>query len=203
MIFEPIRTPSTPAEPARHRRINLRRPTQKTNSHWRVVQDGEDGHVPVSRRVLGNDPNAKVQAARAGLGFAHEIDRIVRPHLDRGTLVSVLNDHLPQIQGLHICHAGRARIMRRLRVFIDFARLRSGKLGQSGAIRRAGASGGSEPAALCPRRTGGAIETRPPDHQEATSPTVVPRPRPFGLVRPLLLCFPNIPAGGPARTGLD
>lgn len=113
--------PQTPEDLAQHRCINFRRPTQKTLYHWRFNEGGEDRHVPVSGSVTVNDPNAKMHAARAGLGLAYEVGPIVQPHLGRGELVSVLEDHLPDIPGFHIYYPGRAQIMLKLRVFIDFA----------------------------------------------------------------------------------
>ncbi|MDX8350996.1 LysR family transcriptional regulator [Cognatiyoonia sp. IB215182] len=113
-------TPKTPDDLAQHRCINFRRPTQKTIYHWRFVERGEDRHVPVSGAVTVNDPNAKMHAALAGLGLAYEVGPIVQPHLDRGELVQVLEDHLPDIPGFHIYYPGRAQIMLKLRVFIDF-----------------------------------------------------------------------------------
>lgn len=114
-------TPKTPDDLQHHRCINFRRPTQKTLYHWRFVENGEDRHIPVSGSVIVNDPNAKMHAACAGLGLAYEVGPIVQPHLDRRTLVSVLEDHLPEIPGFHIYFPGRAQIMLKLRVFIDFA----------------------------------------------------------------------------------
>ncbi|WP_299673334.1 LysR family transcriptional regulator [uncultured Roseobacter sp.] len=114
-------TPKTPDDLVHHRCINFRRPTQKTIYHWRFVEEGEDRHVPVKGSVTVNDPNAKMHAALAGLGLAYEVGPIVQPHLDRGDLVSVLEEHLPDIPGFHIYYPGRAQIMLKLRVFIDFA----------------------------------------------------------------------------------
>lgn len=114
-------TPQTPEDLAQHRCINFRRPTQRTIHQWRFVEGGEDRHLPVSGTVTVNDPNAKMHAARAGLGLAYEVGPIVQPHLDRRELVSVLEDHLPDVPGFHIYYPGRAQIMLKLRVFIDFA----------------------------------------------------------------------------------
>ncbi|KIC50807.1 LysR family transcriptional regulator [Tateyamaria sp. ANG-S1] len=114
-------TPETPDDLAHHRCINFRRPTQKTIYNWRFVERGEDRHVPVHGSVTVNDPNAKIHAALAGLGLAYEVGPIVQPHLDRGDLVQVLEGHLPDIPGFHIYYPGRAQIMLKLRVFIDFA----------------------------------------------------------------------------------
>ncbi|MDW4497908.1 LysR family transcriptional regulator [Sulfitobacter sp. D35] len=114
-------TPRTPDDLAQHRCINFRRPTQKTIYHWRFLEAGVDRHVPVTGSVTVNDPNAKMHAARAGLGLAYEVGPIVQPYLDRGELVAVLKDHLPDIPGFHIYYPGRTQIMLKLRVFIDFA----------------------------------------------------------------------------------
>ena len=113
--------PKTPDCLVQHRCINFRRSTQKTIYHWRFVEGGEDRHVPVKGNVTVNDPNAKMHAAVAGLGLAYEVGPIVQPFLDRGELISVLEDHLPDIPGFNIYYPGRAQIMPKLRVFIDFA----------------------------------------------------------------------------------
>ncbi len=115
-------TPETPDDLANHRCINFRRPTRKTLYHWRFVENGEDRHVPVRGDVIVNDPNAKLHAARSGLGLAYEIEPMVRADVEEGVLVHVLNDHLPKIPGFHVYFASRSQVMLKLRVFIDFTK---------------------------------------------------------------------------------
>ena len=114
--------PQSPDDLAEHKCINFRRPTQKTIYHWRFREKGEDRHVPVSGDVIVNDPNAKLHAARAGLGLAYEVEPVVREDVEVGRLVHVLEEHLPEIPGFHIYFPSRSQVMLKLRVFIDFAK---------------------------------------------------------------------------------
>ncbi len=114
--------PRSPDDLAAHRCINFRRPTRKTIYHWRFVENGTDRHVPVSGDVIVNDPNAKLHAARSGLGFAYEVEPLVRPDVEAGRLVHVLEGHLPEIPGFHIYFPSRSQVMLKLRVFIDFTK---------------------------------------------------------------------------------
>ena len=120
--FKKAGVPSTPDDLSQHRCINFRRPTQKTIYNWRFVENGEDRHVPVSGDMIVNDTNAKLHAARSGLGLAYEIEPAVRPDIEEGTLVHVLEDHLPEIPGFHIYFPSRSQVMLKLRVFIDFTK---------------------------------------------------------------------------------
>ena len=115
-------TPQTPDDLEQHRCINFRRPTQKTIYNWRFVEGGQDRHIPVSGDIIVNDPNAKLHAARASLGLAYEVEPVVRPDIEAGTLVHVLEDHLPAIPGFHLYFPSRSQVMLKLRVFIDFAK---------------------------------------------------------------------------------
>lgn len=114
--------PKSPDDLAAHRCINFRRPTRKTIYHWRFVEKGKDRHVPVSGDVIVNDPNAKLHAARSGLGLAYEVEPLVRPDVEAGRLVHVLEEHLPDIPGFHIYFPSRSQVMLKLRVFIDFSK---------------------------------------------------------------------------------
>lgn len=114
--------PKTPDDLSSHQCINFRRPTRKTIYHWRFIEAGEDRHVPVRGGVVVNDPNAKLHAARIGLGLAYEVEPVVRADVEAGRLVHVLEDHLPDIPGFHVYFPSRSQVMLKLRVFIDFAR---------------------------------------------------------------------------------
>ncbi len=115
-------TPTVPDDLKHHRCINFRRPTRKTIYNWRFVEDGQDRHIPVSGDIIINDPNAKLYAARSGLGLAYEVEPVVRPDVEAGTLIHVLDNHLPDIPGFHLYFPSRSQVMLKLRVFIDFAK---------------------------------------------------------------------------------
>lgn len=115
-------TPQTPDDLEGHRCINFRRPTSRTLYQWRfVTPDEEDRHVPVTGGLIVNDSNIKLYAARQGLGLAYEVRAVVEDDIATGRLVPVLEDHLPEIPGLHIYFPSRAQVMLKLRVFIDHA----------------------------------------------------------------------------------
>ncbi len=114
-------TPRRPADLAQHACLNFRRPTRKTLYHWRFIEDGRELRLPVEGGLIFNDSTAKLDAARAGLGLAYEIEPIVREDVEAGQLIHVLQPYLPEIPGFHIYFPSRSQVMLKLRAFIDFA----------------------------------------------------------------------------------
>lgn len=114
-------TPQRPADLSGHACLNFRRPTRRTLYQWRFVVDGRDLRLPVEGGYVFNDSAAKLDAARAGLGLAYEIEPVVRADVRAGHLVHVLEPFLPEIPGFHIYFPSRAQMMLKLRAFIDFA----------------------------------------------------------------------------------
>lgn len=67
-----------------------------------------------------NEGNAHLAAGLAGVGIIHSFDFKVRPHIDAGTLVPILEAWRPPPYPYHVVYPQNRHLSRRLRVFIDW-----------------------------------------------------------------------------------
>lgn len=93
---------------------------------WEFERDGEivrvDPTGPLQVR-LGAAFDLAVQAAIDGLGIIHLFEDWLRPHLDSGALVPVLEPWWQSFSGPYLYYAGRRYLPSPLRAFVDFVRL--------------------------------------------------------------------------------
>ncbi len=92
---------------------------------WEFERDGEiicvDPPGPLQVRV-GAAFDLAVQAAVDGLGIIHLFEDWLRPHLDSGALVPVLEPWCQRFSGPLLYYAGRRHLPSPLRAFVDFIR---------------------------------------------------------------------------------
>ncbi|WP_426702299.1 LysR family transcriptional regulator [Rhodanobacter sp. Col0626] len=92
---------------------------------WEFERDGEivriDPPGPLQVR-LGAAFDLAVQAAVDGLGIIHLFDDWLRPHLDSGALVPVLEPWWQSFSGPYLYYSGRRHLPSPLRAFVDFVR---------------------------------------------------------------------------------
>jgi len=119
--------PGTPADLARHRCINFRQGTRGGLYAWEFddPSTGEEMAVAVEGPLIVNETELKLRAAIDGLGLAYELDTVVAPHVEAGTLATTLNAYAPSTPGFHLYFPARAQVLPKLRAFIDFATERS------------------------------------------------------------------------------
>jgi DNA-binding transcriptional LysR family regulator len=110
--------PQTPDDLKDHRCIRFRLPSGKLY-RWEFAQHGQEIAVDVPGALTLDHPELMIEAATAGLGIAYAVERSVRPLLDSGRLVSVLDDWCPQIPGLFLYYPGHRHVPSGLRAFID------------------------------------------------------------------------------------
>jgi DNA-binding transcriptional LysR family regulator len=117
--------PATPADLSRHRCINWRQPGGTSLHKWQFVRDGRwfseavDGPLVVSQRDLA------VAAAVLGVGLAFRGEELLRPLIDRGKLVPVLEEWCGTFPGWYLCYPRQRCIAPGVRAFIDFLKLSS------------------------------------------------------------------------------
>ena len=75
--------------------------------------------MDVSGALILDHTELMTEAAAAGLGIAYVSDRVARPYLERGALVTVLEDWCPAIPGLFLYYPGHRHVPAGLRAFID------------------------------------------------------------------------------------
>lgn len=112
-------TPLEPAELTAHDTI-----FSTSNSgplEWRFVSRGRTTVVRLAPRLLANDVEARLDAARAGHGIARVLSYQVTEDLASGRLVRVLRPFEPPPLPVQLVAAGRAHMPPKIRAFLDLA----------------------------------------------------------------------------------
>lgn len=88
--------------------------------------------VPVKGRLMVDNGEALLMAARAGMGILLQSEELVREDLNSGRLVELLPEFPVPTRPFHLIHAPDRRMTPKLRSFIDFAVATFGVDAQSG-----------------------------------------------------------------------
>ncbi|HEY7889812.1 MAG TPA: LysR family transcriptional regulator [Steroidobacteraceae bacterium] len=119
-------TPQRPADLARHDTIfgtSGERPLE-----WRFRARGRAAAVRLTPRLLVNEIEAQLVAARAGRGIARVLSYQVVEDLAAGALVRLLQDFEPAPLPVQLVTARRAHMPPKVRAFLDHAAQRLGSL---------------------------------------------------------------------------
>ncbi|WP_291384720.1 MULTISPECIES: LysR family transcriptional regulator [Achromobacter] len=113
-------TPHSPADLQHHACLQHRFPSTGKLEPWPLKRDAgmPEWTLPVS--MVCNTSAALLDVAVAGLGIACLPDFLVRPALQRGELVSVLDAHVQHQGTFRLLWASSKHLAPKLRVFIDF-----------------------------------------------------------------------------------
>ena len=95
---------------------------------WRFSSRGRAVVVRLAPRLLVNDVEAQLVAARAGRGVARVLSYQVAEDLAAGTLVRLLRSFEPPPLPVHLLAVSRTHMPRKVRAFLDHAADRLGKL---------------------------------------------------------------------------
>jgi DNA-binding transcriptional LysR family regulator len=87
--------------------INLRLPTYGGLYAWEFERDGRELNVRVDGQLVFNSSKQILDAALAGFGVAYLPEDTVAPHVERGKLVSVLEDWCAPFAGYHLYYPTR------------------------------------------------------------------------------------------------
>lgn len=74
----------------------------------------------VRNDVLVSDSSAHLATALAGLGLVHTLDFMVRPSVERGTLIAVLEQWRPDPIDVYVAYPPSRRYSTKVRVFVDW-----------------------------------------------------------------------------------
>ena len=112
--------PSAPEDLLNHQCILYRFGTSPNTLAWEF--EGRDGPVKIDVKgsVFVNDQNARIDAARIGLGIAWFSERVVEREIQRGELKIVLADYAIERQPFYLYFPREYSKLKVLRVFIDF-----------------------------------------------------------------------------------
>jgi DNA-binding transcriptional LysR family regulator len=90
---------------------------------WEFVVDGKVVEIQVEGSVIVNDPDLLHTAALEGLGIIFTMEEYVRPMIDEGKLVSLLDDFAqPPTDGFFLFYPSRRQNSAALQAFIEFLR---------------------------------------------------------------------------------
>jgi DNA-binding transcriptional LysR family regulator len=88
---------------------------------WRFRDRGRDRIARVTPRLLVNDIEAMLLAARCGHGIARALSYQVVEELRTGSLVRLLADFEPAAEPVHLVFFGGGMVRPNVRAFVDFA----------------------------------------------------------------------------------
>ncbi|MDR3436772.1 LysR family transcriptional regulator [Telmatospirillum sp.] len=113
--------PRTPDDLKDHVCIRFRLPSGKPY-RWEFAKHNQEMAVDVPGMLTLDHLELMTEAAAAGMGIAYVPDRSAQPYIDRGALVTVLDDWCPAIPGLFLYYPGHRHVPPALRAFIDVLR---------------------------------------------------------------------------------
>jgi DNA-binding transcriptional LysR family regulator len=119
--FAQHKPPRTPADLLAHRCIRTRMPSGAIY-HWEFERRGETVRIDGNGALLLDEPSLMLEAARAGLGVTYLTEWNVAADLRAGTLVRVLEDWTPPLDGLCLYYPSRRHAPAGLRALIDMIR---------------------------------------------------------------------------------
>jgi DNA-binding transcriptional LysR family regulator len=119
--------PETPADLLQHRCINWRQPGSSGIYNWDFQRNGQWFVVAVNGPLVVSDRAFAVSAALQGVGIAYWAEHRVRPFIEEGRLVPLLEDYSPSFPGWHLYYPRQRHIPLAVRMLVDFLR-REGRL---------------------------------------------------------------------------
>ena len=114
--------PRHPRDLVDHRCIGWRPAPQAAPYRWEFEEDGVAFDVAVEPQITTNDMLLMLRTALAGGGITFAMEETFRPYLERGELVSLLQDYLPPFPGFFLYFADRRNMAPKLRALVDHVR---------------------------------------------------------------------------------
>jgi DNA-binding transcriptional LysR family regulator len=114
--------PAHPRDLVHQRCIGWRRAPEFAPYRWEFAEDGNAFDVAVEPQITTNDLLLMVRVTLAGGGITFVTEETVRPYLESGELVSLLDDYLPPFPGFFLYFPNRRNMAPKLRALIDHVR---------------------------------------------------------------------------------
>jgi DNA-binding transcriptional LysR family regulator len=112
--------PSHPKDLHAHNCINFRSPFDQALLPWLFTKGGEQIEVAVDGALTVNDADLWLRAALDGVGVGYLPEQIVRPYLDQGRLLPLLQDWSRTIDDVFLYHPSRRQTPMPLMLFLRF-----------------------------------------------------------------------------------
>ncbi|WP_245391778.1 LysR family transcriptional regulator [Salinicola aestuarinus] len=114
--------PAHPGELTHHRCIGWRPRPDTAPYRWEFERDGQAFDVAVAPQVTTNDLLLMIRTALAGGGITFGMEETFRPYIERGELMTLLDDWLPPFAGFSLYYPSRRTVTPKLRALIDHVR---------------------------------------------------------------------------------
>lgn len=114
--------PEHPSELAKHRCIGWRPAFDTAPYRWEFERDGRAFDMAVEPQVTTNDMLVMVRTSLAGGGITFGMEETFQPYIERGELVTLLDDWLPPFTGFYLYYPSRRSVTPKLRALIDHVR---------------------------------------------------------------------------------
>jgi DNA-binding transcriptional LysR family regulator len=117
-------SPRTPHDLTDHVCVNMRLPTLGGLYAWEFEKSGQPINVRVDGQFTCNDVDMIIEAARKGLGLCCLPDAHVKSLLEKGELISVLEDWLPPFPGYFLYYTDRRQASPAFALLVEALRWR-------------------------------------------------------------------------------
>jgi DNA-binding transcriptional LysR family regulator len=114
--------PKHPRDLAEHDCINWHASARAAPYRWEFTENGRDFSIAIRARVLTTDPALNIRLARAGAGLSLASEDRVRDDIERGELVTVLEEFSTPFPGLYLYYPQRRHISPALQALIQHLR---------------------------------------------------------------------------------
>jgi len=119
--------PETPKDLHAHKCLRWRWPGHTTPYNWEFFKDGAWFEVEVDGPLILSEHPMIVDAALKGMGIAFWVEHELRPLIEAGKLIPLLEDYSASFPGFYICYPQQRQMAPALRAFIDFVKDSAGK----------------------------------------------------------------------------
>ena len=114
--------PETPKDLHTHKCIRWRWPGRMTPYNWEFFKDGAWFEVEVDGPLILSEQTMTIDAAVQGMGIAFWIEQELKPLIEQGKLVPLLEEYSAPFPGFYICYPQQRQMAPALRAFIDFVK---------------------------------------------------------------------------------
>ena len=117
--------PETPKDLHSHKCIRWRWPGRTTPYNWEFFKDGAWFEVEVDGPLILSEQTMTIDAAVQGMGIAFWIEQELKPLIEQGKLVPLLEEYSAPFPGFYICYPQQRQMAPALRSFIDFIKTKA------------------------------------------------------------------------------
>jgi len=114
--------PETPKDLHAHKCLRWRWPGRTTPYNWEFFKEGVWFEVEVDGPLILSEQTMTIDAAVQGMGIAFWVENELKPLIEQGKLVPLLEQYSAPFPGFHICYPQQRQMAPALRAFIDFVK---------------------------------------------------------------------------------